>query len=194
MSAHYKRTFVCEDCPGTSPNTICSLLQKPGRRQAETILPKVHGDSDENHVAIDRALKQNTDKENDLSAFSYKVRVKGCKDISVLYAYEILPMEPICKEIFPGKALIKSSYPAIICDNNLRKGIIMADKGFPSGKIENLPKERPDLHCMPPNQRNDKTCHQNLDALIRGSRRRENRYAHSFQKMLSCGRQVPIRF
>ena len=31
-------------------------------------------------------VKQDTSTVNDLSAFSYKARVKGCNDISVLYA------------------------------------------------------------------------------------------------------------
>jgi hypothetical protein len=34
-------------------------------------------------------LKQDSSRINDLSAFSYKARLKGCQDISVLYAYDI---------------------------------------------------------------------------------------------------------
>jgi hypothetical protein len=99
---------------------------------------------------------------NDLSAFSYKARVKGCKEISVLYAYDIELMEPICAEIFPGNSIDASSYPAFIRDNNIRKGIIVADKGFPPSKIEGLLKERPELRYLTPIKRNDKRIAENL--------------------------------
>jgi hypothetical protein len=98
---------------------------------------------------------------NDLSAFSYKARVKGCKDISVLYAYDIELMEPICAEIFPGNSIDASSYPAFIRNNNIMKGIIVADKGFPPSKIEDLLKERPELHFLTPIKRNDKRIAEN---------------------------------
>ena len=38
-------------------------------------------------------------------------------------------MEPVCAEVFPGNSVDASSYPAFIRDNDIRKGIIVADKG-----------------------------------------------------------------
>jgi hypothetical protein len=101
MSTHYKRTFVCVDYPGTflSPNTICSFLQKLGQdggKRKQSYQKRMEMVMKEHHIAIDGTLKQNTGKVNDLSAFSYKASVKGCKDISVLYAYDTMLMEPIC--------------------------------------------------------------------------------------------------
>jgi len=65
-------------------------------------------------------------------------------------------MEPICAEIFPGNSIDASSYPAFIRNNNITKGIIVADKGFPPSRIEGLLKERPQLHFLTPIKRNDK--------------------------------------
>ena len=82
--------------------------------------------------------------------------MKGYKEVSVLYAYDIELMEPICAEIFPGNSIDASSYPAFIRNNNITKGIIVADKGFPPSRIEGLLKERPQLHFLTPIKRNDK--------------------------------------
>ena len=49
---------------------------------------------------------------NDLSAFSYKAKKKGCQEISVLYAYDIEAMEPICAEVFPRNSTDAASYLA----------------------------------------------------------------------------------
>lgn len=166
MSTHYKRTFVCVDYPGAalSPNTICTFLQRLGQdggKRKQFYQKRLDMVVEEHHVAIDGTLKQDTSKVNDLSALSYKARVKGCKDISVLYAYDIELMEPICAEIFPGNSIDASSYPAFIRNNNIRKGIIVADKGFPPSKIEDLLKERPELHFLTPIKRNDKRIAEN---------------------------------
>jgi transposase len=100
-------------------------------------------------------LKQDTSEVNDLSAFSYKAKNSGHRDISILYAYDIESMEPICAEVFPGNSIDASSYSAFIRDNDIKKGIIVADKGFPPNAIKNELKDRPELHFMTPIKRND---------------------------------------
>ncbi len=92
---------------------------------------------------------------NDLSAFSYNARVKVCKEISILYAYDIEEMEPICAEVFPGNSIDASSYKSFIRDNDIKKGIIVADKGFPPSRIQTELCERPGLHFLTPIKRND---------------------------------------
>ena len=161
MSTHYNRTFVCIDYPGTalSPNSVCKLLQRVGQdgeKRKQFYEKRIASVAKDHHIAIDGTLKQNTSKVNDLSAFSYKSRVKGCQDISILYAYDIELMEPVCAEVFPGNSIDASSYPAFIRDNDIRKGIIVADKGFPPGSIKNELKESPDLHFLTPIKCNDK--------------------------------------
>jgi hypothetical protein len=160
LSTHYKRTFVSIDYPGAalSPNSVCTLLQKIGqdggkrRRFYQQRMASVAAD---HHIAIDGTLKKDTSHVNDLSALSYKSRVKGCQDISVLYAYDIEQMEPICAEVFPGNSIDASSYSAFIRDNDIRKGIIVADKGFPPNAIKKELGVRPDLHFLTPIKRND---------------------------------------
>jgi len=160
ISSHYRRTFVCRDYPGAalSPNSICKLLQRIGQdggRRKQFYQKRTDSVAADHHIAIDGTLKQDTSRVNDLSAFSYKARAKGCQGVSVLYAYDIEAMEPICAEVFPGNSIDASSYASFIRDNDIKKGIIVADKGFPPLKIQEELQRRPDLHFLTPIKRND---------------------------------------
>ena len=160
LSSEYSRTFVCRDYPGIgmSPNTVSDFLQRLGQDGGKRRMfyqkraMKVAAD---HHVAIDGMLKQDTSIVNDLSAFSYKARVKGCRDVSVIYAYDIEAMEPICAEVFPGNSIDAVSYRSFILDNDIRNGIIIADKGFPPIQIIKELGDRPGLHFLTPIKRND---------------------------------------
>lgn len=160
LSSHYHRSFISQYYPGAalSKNTVRDLMQRigmDGEKRRLFYLKRIASVSEDHHIAIDGTLKQDTSTENDLSAFSYKARVKGCQDVSVLYAYDIETMEPICSEVFPGNSIDASSYRSFIRDNDIRKGIIVADKGFPPSKIREELDERPDLHFLTPIKRND---------------------------------------
>lgn len=160
MSTHYNRTFVCRDYPGAavSKNSIGNLYQRigmDGNRRKKFYQLRLQQVETEHHIAVDGTLKQDTSTVNDLSAYSHKARVRGCREVSVLYAYDIEKMEPLCAEVFPGNSIDASSYPAFIRDNDIKCGIIVADKGFPPSKIKDELKERPDLHFLTPIKRND---------------------------------------
>ena len=160
MSTHYNRCFVCKDYPGAavSKNSVNNLFQRIGMDGNSRRLfyqRRMLATTEDHHIAIDGTLKQDTSTVNDLSAFSYKGRKKGYCEVSVLYAYDIERMEPICAEVFPGNSIDASSYPAFIRDNDIQRGIIVADKGFPPSKIKEELSERPDLHFLTPIKRND---------------------------------------
>lgn len=160
ISSEYNRTFICRFYPGLSlsPNSIGTFLEKLGmdgakrrafyQKRADAVIA-------DHHIAIDGTLKQDSSKVNDLSAFSYKARTRGCKEVSVLYAYDLEAMEPICAEVFPGNCIDASAYATFIRDNDIRKGIIVADKGFPPSMIKEELDARPDLHFLTPIRRND---------------------------------------
>jgi len=159
-STHYNRTFVSKYYPNValSKNTVGSLFKKlgmDGEKRKSFFATRITRVASNHHIAIDGTLKQDTSTVNDLSAFSYKARVKGCRDVSVLYAYEIETMEPLCAEVFPGNNIDASSFSAFINDNNINKGIIVADKGFPISAIAKDLKSRPELHFMTPMRRVD---------------------------------------
>lgn len=160
LSTHYRRTFVSKYYPGIaiSPNSVCNFYQKLGQAgQLRKAFYQLRASKvvAEHHIAIDGTLKQDTSSVNDLSAFSYKAKKRGCQEVSVLYAYDIEAMEPICAEVFPGNSTDAASYRSFIRDNDLRRGIIVADKGFPPSSIKDELSERPDLHFLTPIKRND---------------------------------------
>ena len=160
LGTHYRRTFVSKYYPGIpiSSNTVCIFLQKLGKdgeKRRTFYQRRALAVMENHHIAIDGTLKQDTSTVNDLSAFSYKTRVKGSQDVSVLYAYDIEQMEPVCAEVFPGNSIDASSYASFIRDNDIRKGIIVSDKGFPPSQIKAELENRPDLHFLTPIKRND---------------------------------------
>ncbi len=160
MSTHYRRTYVSKYYPGIaiSPNSISTFYQMLGQAgQLRKAFYQLRANKvvQDHHVAIDGTLKQVSSSVNDLSAFSYKAKRKGCQEVSVLYAYDIEVMEPICAEVFPGNSTDAASYRSFIRDNDLKRGIIVADKGFPPSSIKEELNERPDLHFLTPIKRND---------------------------------------
>lgn len=160
MGTHYRRTFVSKYYPGIaiSPNSVCNFYQmlgQAGHLRKSFYQLRASKVVKEHHVAIDGTLKQDSSSVNDLSAFSYKAKKKGCQEITVLYAYDIEAMEPICAEVFPGNSTDAASYRSFIKDNDIKRGIIVADKGFPPSSIKEELKDRPDLHFLTPIKRND---------------------------------------
>ena len=147
MSGRYSTTFLSLWWPGLalSGNTISSLFQKvgmDGAKRRDFYIRRMDAVASDHHIVIDGTLKQDTSVVNDLSAYSHKARVKGCADVSVL-------------EVFPGNFIDATSYPAFIEHNNITRGIIVADKGFPPSKIARQLEKHPDLHFLTPIKRND---------------------------------------
>lgn len=157
----YKMTFIREFYPGLglSAGVVADLYKRLGMDTAmrvEFFNRRFSKILDTHTIAIDGTLKQDTSTINSLSEFSYKARTKGCKDISVLYAYDVDLKEPICAQVFPGNSIDAVSYREFVRTNNITKGIIIADKGFPPNKIAEELKANKDLHFITPIKKNDK--------------------------------------
>lgn len=159
-STEYNRTFISIFYPrlALSKNSVCTFLQNLGKARSQRdlfIKKRIERICEFEHIAIDGTLKQDSSSVNSLSAFSYKGRVRGVKDISIIYAYSIERKEPLCAEVFPGNCLDASAFREFILHNNLQQGLIIADKGFPINQINQELLERPGLHYLSPLKRND---------------------------------------
>jgi len=110
----------------------------------------------DHHVLIDGTLKSNESRVNSLSDFSRKARTKGTRDISVLYAFDLEAMEPVCSKCFPGNMLDVTAYSEFISENHITKGIVVADKGFPQSAARKHFADNPDLHYLNPLKRDSK--------------------------------------
>lgn len=165
IGSEYKRSFLSVYMPGLklTKNTVGSLIEAvgiDGAKRREFVRRRIDAVCGRDHIAIDGTLKQNTSTVNSFSAFSYKGRVKGVQDISILYAYDLERKEPLCAQVFPGNCIDAVSYDIFIRTNGITKGIIIADKGFPVSAIRKTLEENPELHYLSPLKRNDKRIEQ----------------------------------
>ncbi len=110
----------------------------------------------EHHIAIDGTLKQDNSRVNNYSAFSRKARVKGVKEISILYAFDAELLEPVCAEVFQGNSIDAAFCSAFLRDNKITKGIVLTYKGFPVSAAKEVLAKNKDLHYLTPIRRNDK--------------------------------------
>lgn len=157
----YDTSFLSELYPSAalSKNTISAFWKNLGKaysRICQYMQLRTAAVEKGHHLVIDGTLKSNDSKVNSLSDFSRKSRLKGAREISVLYAYDIERGEPVCSKCFPGNMLDSTAYEAFIADNGIRKGIIVGDKGFPSSSAKRHFAENRSLHYLNPLKRNSR--------------------------------------
>ena len=157
----YDTGFLSELYPDTalSKNTVSSFLNNLGKACSRiTRFMKTRADSVrlDHHLLVDGTLKADESKVNSLSDFSYKYHKRNGRDISVIYAFDLEASEPICSKCFPGNMLDVTSYENFISENGIKKGIIVADKGFPSSAAADYFALNPDMHYINPIKRNSK--------------------------------------
>ncbi|MDR1110888.1 MAG: transposase [Deltaproteobacteria bacterium] len=157
----YDASFLSEIYSGValSKNAVCDFLNDLGRtcsRIVSFMRNRTAAVDMSHHLLIDGTLKSDESKVNSLSDFSRKARAKRTRDISVLYAFDLESMEPICSKCFPGNMPDMTSYEAFISENRITKGVIVADKGFPASAAGEYFRNHPDLHYLNPIKRNAK--------------------------------------
>jgi hypothetical protein len=157
----YEESFLSELYPGValSRNTVSTFLNDLGRTCSRITLFMCNRASRvgmDHHLLIDGTLKSDESRVNSLSDFSRKARTKGTRDISVLYAFDLEAMEPVCSKCFPGNMLDVTAYSEFISEHHITKGIVVADKGFPQSAAKRYFKDNPDLHYLNPLKRNSK--------------------------------------
>ena len=157
----YMESFLSEIYPNIalSRNTISTFWNNLGKAYSKIckfMEVRVLRVEQNHHIIIDGTLKSNESIINSLSNFSRKAKLKGSKDISVLYAYDLEEEEPICSKCFPGNMIDATSYKDFISENKITKGIIVADKGFPYSCAESYFNDNKDLHYINPLKRNSK--------------------------------------
>lgn len=157
----YEESFLSEMYPGValSRNTVSTFLNDLGRSCSRITLfmrNRAARVGMDHHVLIDGTLKSNESRVNSLSDFSRKARTKGTRDISVLFAFDLEAMEPVCSKCFPGNMLDVTAYSEFISEHHITKGIVVADKGFPQSAAKRYFMDNPDLHYLNPLKRDSK--------------------------------------
>lgn len=78
-------------------------------------------------VVIDGMLKSSNGESDIYSECSRKGRIKGCKDINLIYAYDI---EPLACASYAGNMLDYTAFEDFIKTYPIKNGFIIMDKGF----------------------------------------------------------------
>lgn len=157
----YETSFLSELYPNVplSRNSVSTFLNDLGKtvsRIIQFMRNRTAAVSMDHHLLVDGTLKSDESRVNSLSDFSRKARTKGARDISVLFAFDLEEMEPVCSKVFPGNMLDATSYKQFIAENRITKGIIVGDKGFPESAAHEHFEQNPDLHYLNPVKRNSK--------------------------------------
>lgn len=161
LSDAYERSWLSKTMPDTAldKNTVCKFIGDIGRDYAgivEFMRNRVAHFSKDHNIAIDGTIKNDTSICNTFSKASRKSREKGCRNISVLYAFDAESGEPICEKALPGNVIDSVAYKGFLEDNQIKKGVVLADKGFPCNKAKDVFGSNKDLHWLNPLKRNDK--------------------------------------
>lgn len=157
----YDTSFLSELYPDValSKNTVSTFLNDLGKtmsRIVQFMRNRTATVSMDHHLLVNGTLKSDESRVNSLSDFSRKARTKGTRDISVLFAFDLEAMEPVCSKGFPGNMLDATSYSVFIAENRITKGIIVGDKGFPESAAHDQFERNPDLHYLNPVKRNSR--------------------------------------
>jgi len=155
----YDGSFLSVLRPGAalSKNTVSELHKAVGKwysRLVEFMRRRAAATGADASVLLDGTLKSNESRVNSLSEFSRKARTRGTRDISVLYAFDLDRMEPVCSKCYPGNMLDVTAYEDFISECGVRRGVLVADKGFPASASARHRAENPDLHYLNPIRRN----------------------------------------
>ncbi len=132
----YHKSYASILYPGraVSKNSISSLLESLGNDYAG-----IHSFMDERikemvrestTILIDGMLKSNNSEVNSFSGFSYKGRIKGTKDISIICAFDAVKKEPICIKVYRGNLPDFKNSVDFFEEFSLPNGIVISDKGF----------------------------------------------------------------
>lgn len=110
-----------------------------------------------NHlVAIDGMLKSYESENSIFSDYSRKARINGSRDVSVIMAYDVDDMEPVCSTVFPGNLNDASVFREFLESNKITKGVIVTDKGFRYSTAKKVFLDNPDLRFLIPLERDSK--------------------------------------
>ena len=156
----YRRSFVSEFHPGLamSKNAVCDRLQTIGTeytRIKNFMRARASRVGDCDCLVIDGTLQQDESIVSPLSKVSRKTSKRCHREFSLMYAFSLELMEPICSKAYPGNMLDSKAVSDFMSSNGIASGVIVADKGFPpesiKGTLDSMdPEARSKIHYLLP--------------------------------------------
>ena len=157
----YDSSFLATIYPAMAltKNTVCELHSTIGKSYSRILsfmrmrANKIGADDS---VLIDGTLKSNESKVNSLSDFSRKAKLKGSRDISIIYAFDLALYEPICSKCYPGNMLDGTAQDDFLTESGITNGVLVGDKGFHAVSMEDADTKNPNMHHLIPIRRNSR--------------------------------------
>lgn len=130
----YSQSFLSEIFPdlSLSENTISKLLIKIGQeyRFIHRFIERRTKQFEGRQQVIDGTLVDNNSTENNFSEFSRKAKTKDSKELTLVYSFDIDSKEPVAMKTYPGNMLDSRSIDDFLTSFDVKKGLIVMDKGF----------------------------------------------------------------
>lgn len=138
----YEKSWACRILPGcaVSRNSVTKLLSDLGKSYDLLIsfmrqrIKEAVGE--ETRILIDGMLKNDNSKVDSFSGFSYKGRIKGTKDMSILAAVDAEKKEPLAIKVYPGNLPDAANVSDFIEEFSIDGGLEISDKGIPLEKAK----------------------------------------------------------
>lgn len=161
MKAAYEQSYLSVLYPGValSRNVVGEHLYNLGRTCSHiTEFMRIRTSRvPENHnVGVDGMLKSNESDVNSFSSASRKAMVSGSRDISVVFAFDIEEMEPVCSKVYPGNMPDTTAFADFLDENGLTQAVVIVDKGFQYSSARKVFLDNPRLHFLIPIRRDSK--------------------------------------
>ena len=161
----YDTSYISELIPNVhlSENTISTFLRDMGLEyiSIRKFLEKRASRFKDSTQVIDGTLKEDNSDVNTLSEYSRKGRIKGSKDISLMYSFDLTTKEPITMKAYSGNMLDLRAVSDFITDFKPNNSLLVMDKGFYSTSNIKLFKSISGLSYIIPLQRNSKILKEN---------------------------------
>ena len=160
MKGDYKESILSSIYPGLplSKNSVSEMLEDLGLHQIRIrkyLDLRVARMAPGTKAAVDGTLIGDGSIVNSLSELSRKAKVRGGREVSILYAYDIDRKEPVCFSVYKGNMMDSKAYSSFIEENDLRNAVLVGDKAF-TADVARKEFSDPDrkLHYLFPIRRN----------------------------------------
>ena len=154
----YDTSFLSETIPevALSENTICKFLRDTGLEylSIQKFLKNRAARFKGGQQVLDGTLKDYNSDRSGFSEFSRKGRVKGSKDMSLMYSYDMKTKEPILMKSYAGNVLDQRAVRDFVQEFSISNAILVMDKGFYSKDNVDLFKSMDGLTYVLPLNRN----------------------------------------
>lgn len=182
----YRMDFLSVAHPSValSKDTVGRLLFNLGRtctKITEFMRTRASRVPSNHSIAVDGTLKSYESNTNPLSDFSRKALVTGSRDISVMFAYDVDEMEPVCSQVNAGNITDVAAFRGFMETNRVTRGMIITDKGFSVNAARKVFLDNPDLHFVMPLKRDSKIISEYN--VLRTDSTLKNRYGISCRKV-----------